>query len=214
MKILLLADIECKALWDFYRKEELAGIDLILSCGDLNAEYMSFVATMATVPVLYVHGNHDAKYKYRKPEGCICVDDMVFEYKGLRILGLGGSMRYKMDDWQYTESEMRARVKKLRFPIKRSRGFDILLTHAPAKGLHDGADLPHVGFEVFLELLDRYKPKYFVHGHVHMNYGRNFVREDMYGETRVVNAYERYVIDVPVEEQQPRPFWQRKKKVD
>ena len=38
MKILLLADVECKALWDFYRKEELEGIDLILSSGDLNDE--------------------------------------------------------------------------------------------------------------------------------------------------------------------------------
>ena len=50
MKVLLLADVECKALWDFYRREELEGIDLILSCGDLNAEYLSFLATMASVP--------------------------------------------------------------------------------------------------------------------------------------------------------------------
>ena len=52
MKVLLLADVECKALWDFYRREELEGIDLILSCGDLNAEYLSFLATMASVPGL------------------------------------------------------------------------------------------------------------------------------------------------------------------
>lgn len=65
MKVLLLADVESKALWDFYRREELEGINLILSCGDLNAEYLSFLATMSSVPVLYVHGNHDAKYKTR-----------------------------------------------------------------------------------------------------------------------------------------------------
>lgn len=197
MKILLLADVECKALWDFYRKEELEGIDLILSSGDLNAEYLSFLATMKSVPVLYVHGNHDAKYSTREPEGCICVDDMIYNYKGLRILGLGGSMRYKSDAWQFTESEMRKRVRRMRFPIWRSRGFDILLAHAPAKGLNDGEDLPHHGFDVFNELMDKYKPGYFIHGHVHMNYGRNHVREDAYGSTRVINAFERYVIEIP-----------------
>ncbi len=197
MKILLLADVECKALWDFYRKEELEGVGLILSCGDLNAEYLSFLATMSSAPVLYVHGNHDAKYKSRAPEGCICIDDCVYQYKGIRILGLGGSMRYKDDDWQFTEDEMRARVRRLRFPIWRSKGFDILLTHAPAKGLHDGEDLPHHGFQVFHDLMDKYQPGYFIHGHVHMNYGRDHVREDERGKTRVINAFERYVIEVP-----------------
>ncbi len=197
MRVLLLADIESKALWDFYRREELEGVDLILSCGDLNAEYLSFLATMSSAPVLYVHGNHDAKYRTRPPEGCICVDDTVYNYKGLRILGLGGSMRYKDDDWQYTESEMRTRIKKLRFKIWRSRGFDILLTHAPAKDLNDGEDLPHHGFEIFNELMDKYEPNYFIHGHVHMNYGRSHVREDERGKTRVINAFERYMIDIP-----------------
>ncbi len=197
MRILLLADVECKALWDFYRREELEGVDLILSCGDLNAEYLSFLATMRPVPVLYVHGNHDAKYGTRPPEGCVCIEDMVYNYQGLRILGLGGSMRYKNDDWQFTEEQMRSRVKKLRYPIWRAKGFDILLTHAPAKGLNDGEDLPHHGFEIFNELMAKYHPGYFIHGHVHMNYGRNHVREDQYGDTRVINAFERYVIDIP-----------------
>ena len=197
MKVLLIADVECKALWDFYRREELEGIDLILSCGDLNAEYLSFLATMASVPVLYVHGNHDAKYNVRGPEGCICIDDTVYNYRGLRILGLGGSMRYKDDAWQFSEEEMCKRVKKMRFPIWRSRGFDVLLTHAPAKGLHDGEDLPHHGFHVFNELIETYRPKFFLHGHVHMNYGRGHVREDERGKTRVINAFERYVIEIP-----------------
>ena len=196
MKILLLADVESKALWDYYRKEELEGIDLIISCGDLSAEYMTFIATMASVPVLYVHGNHDAKYRYRKPEGCICIDDMIYNYQGIRFLGLGGSMRYKQDDWQYTEKEMRDRVRKLWFPLLWNRGFDVLVTHSPARHFHDAEDLPHVGFEIFTDLMDKYEPKYFVHGHVHKNYDRNFAREDQYKNTKVVNGYERYVIEI------------------
>ncbi len=197
MKLLLLADIESKALWDYFKKEDLEGIDMILSCGDLSAEYLTFLATMSTIPVLYVHGNHDTRYRIREPEGCTCIDDKIYTCNGLRILGLGGSMRYKKDSWQYTEAEMRVRILRLQLSLWHHKGFDILLTHAPAKGLHDGTDLPHRGFAVFRKLLDKYQPKYFIHGHVHMNYGRNFVREDVYKNTRVINAYEKYVIDVP-----------------
>lgn len=197
MKILLLADIECKALWDYYRKEEAEGIDLILSCGDLNAEYLSFLATMTSLPVLYVHGNHDDKYKIREPEGCTCIDDAIYTFRGVRILGLGGSLRYKSGDWQYTQEQMRTRVRKLWFSIWRRRGFDILLTHAPAEGLHDGPDMPHKGFAVFNELMEKYNPGYFIHGHVHLNYSREYVREDIYKNTHVINAYERYVIEIP-----------------
>ena len=67
MKILLLADEESKSLWDYFEKEKLEGIDLIISCGDLKAEYLSFLATFTTAPVLYVHGNHDGEYPLRPP---------------------------------------------------------------------------------------------------------------------------------------------------
>ena len=43
MKILVLADVESKYLWDYFEKEKLEGIDLILSCGDLKADYLSFL---------------------------------------------------------------------------------------------------------------------------------------------------------------------------
>ena len=73
---------------------------------------------------------------------------------------------------------------------------DILVTHAPAYQLNDGDDIPHKGFQVFRDLMDFYKPLLFVHGHVHANYGGRYKRECKYNETRVVNAYERYYIDI------------------
>ena len=81
--------------------------------------------------------------------------------------------------------------------MRRKKGFDILLTHAPARGLGDLDDIPHRGFEVFLHLMDRWHPKYLVYGHVHQEYGAmNFTRERRYGETTAVNAYKRYVIEI------------------
>ncbi|MDY5102289.1 MAG: metallophosphoesterase [Agathobacter sp.] len=196
MKILFLADEEAKVYWDFFKKEDFEGVDLIVSCGDLKAEYLSFLATMVPVPVLYVHGNHDAKYDKKPPEGCICIDDCIYEFNGVRILGLGGSHRYKPGPYQFTEREMAKRVRKLFWKLKFKKGFDILVTHSPARGLHDDEDMCHMGFEVFNKLIEQYRPKYFVHGHVHLNYGRQFVREDMVGETHVVNAYEKYMLEL------------------
>lgn len=196
MRILCLADEESKALWDFYKKEDMEGIDVILSCGDLHPSYLSYLATMSSLPVLYVHGNHDEKYKNNPPEGCICIEDQVYVYQGVRFVGLGGSQRYRPGKHQYTERDMKRRVNKLWLKIMMRGGFDVLVTHSPALGFHDGEDRCHQGFKVFLNLIDRYHPKYFVHGHVHMNYSRQFVREDSIGTTTVINAFEKYIIEI------------------
>ena len=200
MKILAIADEESKVLWDYYERGMLEGIDLIISCGDLNPRYLSFLVPMSNVPVLYVHGNHDTKYDTVPPEGCICIEDRIYIYNGVRILGLGGSMRYKPGSHQYTEQEMQRRVRRLRFQLWKHKGFDILVTHAPAYQLNDGMDLPHQGFRVFRELMEKYHPKFFLHGHVHMNYGRQHKRYDKYEDTHVINAYEKCVFDFEAED--------------
>ena len=69
MKLLLISDKECPALWDYYQPGRLKGVDMILSCGDLNSKYLSFLVTMAGVPLIYVHGNHDKTYDAHPPEG-------------------------------------------------------------------------------------------------------------------------------------------------
>ena len=196
MKILVLADIESKYLWDFFEKKKLSGIDLILSAGDLAPEYLEFLATYSVAPVLYVHGNHDGKYEEKPPLGCICVDDDIYEYNGIKIMGLGGSMCYNYGLYQYTESEMKSRYNKMRFKLWRKKGIDILLTHSPAAGLNDGEDMPHKGFECFKTIMDKYEPELFVHGHVHLNYGREHKREDKYKNTRVINAFEKYIVEI------------------
>ena len=196
MKILIIGDHESKALWDYYKPGMLDDIDLILSCGDLNPRYLTFLVTLAKAPVYYICGNHDAKYESFPPEGCICIDGDLVEFNGVRILGLGGSMRYLPGSPnQYTEREMKSRIRKLWGKLLRYRGFDILLTHSPAQGINDGEDLPHQGFACFLKLLDKYQPKFFIHGHVHMSYGRQYKRIDQYHDIYIINGYEQYLFD-------------------
>lgn len=196
MNILALADEESSFLWDYYDESKLKDIDLILSCGDLNPQYLSFLATFAHCPVLYVHGNHDGRYKEMPPEGCICIEDQIYNYKGVRILGLGGSMQYSPGPHQYTDRKMNGRIRKLSLSLYRHKGFDILLTHAPAFGLNDQLDPPHRGFTGFVKLLDKYEPQYMVHGHVHLSYGYNVKRVALYKNTYIINACERYVFHI------------------
>lgn len=195
MKILVLSDQESPALWDHYTPGRLSEYDLIISCGDLKASYLSFIVTMARAPVLYIHGNHDTGYERKPPEGCDCIEDQLIVYNGLRILGLGGCRRYRPGPHQYTESEMRRRIRRLRWKLWRHKGVDIVVTHAPPAGVGDDTDIAHRGFEAFLPLLDKYKPRYLLHGHVHMNYSTENIRLRQYGQTLVINAYERFVLD-------------------
>ena len=197
MKILTVSDEECPALWDYYVPGRLAGYDLIISCGDLKADYLSFLVTMAKCPVLYVHGNHDIGYAKYPPLGCDCIDDKLIVYNGLRILGLGGCRRYHPGAHQYSEKEMRRRIRKLRFALWRAKGVDIVVTHAPIRGVGDAEDNAHRGFEALKELLDKYKPEYLLHGHVHLTYGQDKTRIRQYGETKVINTSERFELEVP-----------------
>ena len=197
MKILIVSDEECPALWDYYVPGRLKEYDLILSCGDLKAKYLSFLVTMARCPLLYVHGNHDTDYVKGPPLGCDCLDDQIVVFNGIRILGLGGCRKYHPGAHQYTEKEMRRRIRRLRFMLWRTKGVDIVVTHAPPEGLGDAEDPAHLGFTALRELLDKYHPKYLLHGHVHLRYGQNVARVVEYGDTKIINTSERYVLEIP-----------------
>ena len=190
MQILVLADDPVPRLWSEYGKDTLRQADLILSCGDLPSAYLSYLTCFSSAPVVYVHGNHDHNYDKKPPEGCINAEGHVVLVKGIRILGLGGSMRYRPEvPCMYTEEEMAARIRKLRLELKRSRGFDLLLAHSPIAGLGDQEDLPHRGFECFKPLLSQYRPRIMFHGHVHQAYsGANFRREREWDGIPVINA--------------------------
>lgn len=200
MKILLLADKAEPKLWEHLDRTRLEGVELVLCAGDLPASYLSFLTCFTNAPILYIRGNHDEKYDVKPPEGCISIDDEVVVFKGVRIVGLGGSMRYRPGECQFTDREMTDRIRSLRRRLRKSKGFDILLAHAPAYGVGDNDDLCHRGFTAFLDMMDKYHPRYMVHGHIHQEYSwKAFRREREYGQTQVINACGSYLLDYPEE---------------
>lgn len=197
MRILAVSDEECPALWDGFAPGRLSGYDLILSCGDLKAEYLSFLVTMGGIPLLYVHGNHDGGYRTAPPEGCECIDGCLVRYNGFRILGLGGCRWYHPGPFQYTEAQMRRRIRRLRFALRRAGGVDIIVTHAPPRGVGDREDPAHMGFECLRDLVERYRPRYLLHGHVHLRYDLAMPRLQEHAGVKVVNVSERFVLELP-----------------
>ncbi|MGX8703085.1 MAG: metallophosphoesterase family protein [bacterium] len=196
MKILVLADEERSYYWDYYEREKFEGIELILSAGDLKAEYLEFLVTLTGLPVLYICGNHD-DYDLRAPEGCTCIENKIYNYHGLRILGLGGSYRYKPGPNMYSELEMRRRCHRASLLATMKNGFDILLSHSPVRGYGDMDDLPHRGFDCFNDFLNKWKPPYMLHGHVHKAYG-HFQPERIHESgTKLINACGSYILDIP-----------------
>lgn len=189
MRILAIADVEEGCLWDHYDERRFSDIDLILSAGDLCADYLEFLVTVTNKPLLYVRGNHDDAYERHAPGGCICVEDNVYVYRGLRIAGLGGSARYRNGLNMYTEQQMVWRMRRLEPKVRLAGGVDVLLTHAPARGVGDLEDRAHRGFECFNDAVRRWEPGLLVHGHVHKGYDPMFKRERLIGEgCRSVNA--------------------------
>ena len=198
MRILAIADEPSSRLWGDHCREALEGVDLILSAGDLPSSYLSFLTCFTSAPIVYVRGNHDDAYEKKPPEGCLCADGAVVLVNGLRILGLGGCFRYRPDAHNmYTEQEMFSRIRSLRGKLKATGGFDLLLTHAPIRGVGDQDNNTHRGFECFGPLLDDYRPAVMIHGHVHQSYSAHFVRQRDYHGIPVINASTAWLFDLP-----------------
>jgi uncharacterized protein len=221
IKILCISDVVDPVVYSQNMRERFRDVDLVLGAGDLRLRYYGFIVSMINKPLYFVFGNHDLKYynRFRNPRedegtdegefsyarnffGSICIDDKVIRHKktGLLIAGLGGSMRYSQGLSQYTDLQMYLKVIRL-IPrllinrIIRGRWIDILLTHAPPLGINDGEDRCHTGFKAFLWFVRRFRPRYLIHGHVHL-WDMNAERESRYGSTRVINVYGRYLLEI------------------
>ncbi len=118
----------------------------------------------------------------------------------LIVAGMGGSRRYNNGENQFSELQMYLKLCRL-VPrmawnrIRRGRWIDILVTHAPPSSIHDQEDLCHRGFTAFLWFMRTFKPRFLLHGHVHLH-DINEKRIDTYEQTQVINVYQHYLLEV------------------
>lgn len=192
MKILALSDQVVDFVYSPSVLQRFRVVDLLVGCGDLPAYYLEYLVSTYDVPLVYVPGNHDPD-RYAVPGG-ECVDGKLVRIKGVSIMGLGGSRRYKREGrHQYTEGEMRLRATRqmlrlLSSPGVLRRGLDLLITHAPPKGVHDAPDWAHLGFASFHTLLRFARPRLMLHGHSHAHRNLDQTKTQLFG-TRVINVF-------------------------
>jgi predicted phosphodiesterase len=203
VRILAVADEVSPVLSDYLDPSKWKEIDLIVSCGDLPPDYLDFLATGLGKPVFFVRGNHDGAYPPQDYAVGQNLHRRIVNYRGLRIAGFEGCRRYNHGEPQYTEREMNGFIRRLRIASIRRGAPDLVVTHAPPLGIHDGDDPCHRGFAGFNTLIEAWKPAYFVHGHTHA-YERG-ERVTVVGTTTVVNAYPFHVFEIglPVEDAHP-----------
>ena len=198
MRILAVSDVEDEAVAASL-PARAGSIDLVLGCGDLTYEYLDFVATAAAAPLRAVHGNHDVP-----PEGLddrevrvwwdgIDLHGRVVSIDGLLVGGLQGSPRYNKGPFQSSEGDMWLAIlgmapALIANRIRHGRFIDVLVTHAPPRGIHDRPDPAHRGFAAFRTFLRWFRPRYHVHGHTHV-FDTRMVTQTQFGPTTVVNAY-------------------------
>ena len=192
MKILCVADHVDPLVYSPAAKERFHDVDLVLGAGDLPMEYLGYISSILNKPILFVFGNHNlekisrfnrrmAMYSesatvnpfFEHNYGATWTGGRVTRSNGLLVAGLGGSKRYNDGLNQYTDLQMYLAVIRL-LPglvwnrLRCGRWLDILLTHAPPRGIHDQEDPCHLGFKAFLPFMRLFKPRFLIHGHIHL----------------------------------------------
>ena len=214
MRILTVSDKVEPVLYGPYIRERVGKVDLVLACGDLPYYYLEYIVSLLDAPLYYVHGNHDkavaqpvgtmggATSGMSTPLGwAVNLHMRRANHTGLLLAGFEGCRRYNPDaPFQYSEGEVRRQVwalnaRLLLNRVRYGRYLDIVITHAPPRGIHDDTDLPHQGFESYLTFLRRCRPMLMIHGHQHV-YNRNTVTETTFESTHIVNTYGYRLIEI------------------
>ena len=196
MKILSVSDMVVPELSGRFDAKRFEGVDLVLSCGDLAPEYLSSIREQLDAPLYYVRGNHDIRYEITPPVGCLNIHQRRIAFKGLTIMGLEGSRWYNGGPIQYREHQMRRMIWRMLPGLWCKGGVDVVVTHAPPRHIHDAQDPCHRGFNCFLKLISRFKPRYFLHGHIHAHFSDPSQRVTLVGHTRVINTFAFHLLEV------------------
>jgi Icc-related predicted phosphoesterase len=221
MKILCIADETDPLVYSKNIASRYADVDVVIAAGDLPLKYYEFIISSLNKPLFFVFGNHnleflhqftsnaqpimqygytDGKMQVLPSFGGDYVDGKVLYYRkqDLIVAGLGGSMRYNKGKHQFTEQEMFFRMLKMAPRLLFNRVFhgryvDILVTHAAPLGLGDDTDRCHQGFSTFLTFMQWFKPRYLLHGHIHLH-DMNANRHHVYKQTQVINIFQSYIL--------------------
>jgi len=207
MRILTISDKIVPSLYSPGIRSHIGDVDLILSCGDLPYYYIDYIVSMLDKPCYFVYGNHSYSAEYwsnntvmNAPGGATNLHGRFYREQGLLLAGLEGSNRYNGAPFQYTDKEMWGNITRmipglLHNRLRYGRWLDVLVCHSPPLGIHDETDRAHTGFRSFLTFMRYFRPRYLLHGHIHI-YRNDAITWTRYLETDVVNVYPYRILEI------------------
>jgi len=168
IRVLAVSDEPDPSLDSAGTREAVGPVDFIVGAGDLQPEYLLFVADAFHAPLRYIRGNHDVGSAWGHAERAHLPEPMadgaVVEEMGIRLVGFSGSPRYNQRGMQVSSIGMWLKVLWASVAARRVRPI-LVVTHAPPRDVNDDVDLAHRGFTAFRWLADRLDPPLWLHGH-------------------------------------------------
>jgi len=206
MRLLSISDEVIGYLQTTNIHHRVGEVDAIVGCGDLPYSYLEHLVSVLNVPCFYVNGNHDAPEQCcdgtvrDAPQGCESLDLRVTYVAGMLMAGVSGVLRYRDGDYQYSEKQWRRRllalsVRTMLAQQRYRRPLDVLISHSPPAGLHDGPGA-HRGPQALRRFVDRFGPRYVLHGHVHTNYGYGDQSPLQHGRSLIINTCGYRVLEI------------------
>lgn len=187
VRLLAVSDETDRALDVEVNRVALGRIDGIVGAGDLEPDYLAFLADAFHAPLIYVRGNHDrgANWDARRPDLPQPLGHAADDLRGLGLAGLswpgrpgGQAIRDEGAAWRQAFN--------LWLRLRGARPH-IVLSHVPPRGVGDvPEDNYHRGFAGYRWLCRRLSPLLWIHGHTALSAVSGW-RQDWAGTT-FVNA--------------------------
>jgi Icc-related predicted phosphoesterase len=150
--------------------------ETLISCGDVNdAVILHSAAACRARKIFAVKGNHDSHAAFPAP--IVDLHRARVEFEGLTFGGFAGSWKYKPRGPHLFEQD-EAAAALAEFPR-----VDVFVAHNSPRLVHDRDDGVHTGFVAFNDYIRRSKPRWFLHGHQHVQ------QETVVEGTRVMGSY-------------------------
>jgi uncharacterized protein len=168
VRLLAVSDERVKSLSHARNRADIAPIDAVLGCGDLEPDYLAFLGDAFHAPLLYVRGNHDrgGAWDAGRQLVPISLDGRFEQVAGLNLAGLSWPA---FGNERAERSETSAAIQALRLYLSagmRRRRPDIILSHVPPRAAGDiPGDPYHTGFAAYRWLCRRLRPALWLHGH-------------------------------------------------
>jgi Icc-related predicted phosphoesterase len=176
LRLLAVSD-EPERAFDFERNRVAIGrIDGVVGCGDLEPDYLAFLADAFHVPLLYVRGNHDRGLNWESTGKMLpgSLTEKGESIGGVGVVGLSWPGGERSTHAIRDEQAAWRQVLRLGLKPPRPRPL-IVLSHVPPRGFGDTPeDYYHRGFAAYEWLLKRIKPALWLHGHTSMAAARDW----------------------------------------